>query len=248
MNEDPALTPDQQLAGEFALGLLDGERLLMARGKLAREPRFADEVARWEERFTPMLDSWESAEPPSRLWQNIDAALDGEADAGPSAHPVDLAKLRRSRDRWRLVGGLSLAGAAALAIAIFVLPGGSTPFSTVPAGEDAPLLAASIPIADTPLRLALTYVPERAQLSVSSTGLAPDGVHDHELWLVDRTGQLHSLGVIQPGEEARFAIGEGLADEFAAGSRLVLTREPLGGKPGDVEAGPVVAEGQFTAI
>jgi anti-sigma-K factor RskA len=29
---------------------------------------------------------------------------------------------------------------------------------------------------------------------------------------------------------------------------LLLTREPLGGKPAGVDAGPVVAEGQFSTI
>ena len=88
----------------------------------------------------------------------------------------------------------------------------------------------------------------RDELSVSSAGLEADGVHDHELWLVDRQGNLHSLGVIEPGTQARLAVAPELADEFAAGTRLVLTREPLGGKPADADAGPVVAQGAFQAI
>jgi anti-sigma-K factor RskA len=35
---------------------------------------------------------------------------------------------------------------------------------------------------------------------------------------------------------------------MADGSDLVLTREPLGGKPQGIDAGPVVAEGQLQAI
>jgi anti-sigma-K factor RskA len=32
------------------------------------------------------------------------------------------------------------------------------------------------------------------------------------------------------------------------GASLVLTREPIGGKPQGVEAGPVVAKGAFTRV
>ncbi|WP_338241180.1 anti-sigma factor [Aurantiacibacter hainanensis] len=248
MTDEPALAEDQVLAGEFVLGLLEGERLLLARGKLAREPAFADEVARWEDRFAPLLDAWDEVTPPQGAWDRIEQTVSGAGPHVPGAGVVELLALRRSRDRWRWMGGASLAGAVALALTFVLTSGPEIPEPDLSPGDEAPLLAASIPIADTPLRLALTWVPEREQLSVSSTGLAADGVHDHELWLVDGQGDLHSLGVIVPGEEARFAVDASLADHFHDGTQLLLTREPLGGKPADAEAGPVVAEGQFTAI
>lgn len=246
MTEDPAtnpgLTDDALLAGEFALGLLDGERLLLARGKLAREPGFADEVARWEDHFAPLLDRWNAVDPPPALWHRIERGIEVSPEPAAASNLVDLDSMRTSLMRWRVAA--AMLGAVAIVSLLVMLAQPAR--VTEPAPE--PLLAASIPIADTPLRLALTWVPEREQLSVSSTGLAPDGVHDHELWLVDRSGDLHSLGVIVPGEEARFAVAPELADEFREGAQLVLTREPLGGKPEGVDAGPVVAQGEFIAI
>ncbi len=240
----PDLTPRETLAAEFVLGLLDGEELLRVRAMLAREPDFADEVARWEDHFAPLLDKWADKAPPPAVWNRIAAATTPEAVEGDGAEVISL---RKSRDRWRILGGFSVAAAAAFAMLLVFTPGqqGVEPVTNV---QEAPLLAANIPIGDTPLRLALTYVPGRDELSVSSAGLTADGVHDHELWLVDRQGDLHSLGVIVPGEEAVFAVDAALADEFLAGSKLVLTREPLGGKPADAAAGPVVAQGQFQAI
>ncbi|QZH74179.1 MAG: anti-sigma factor [Erythrobacter sp.] len=246
MTDEAALTPRETLAAEFVLGLLTGEDLLRARGMLARDPDFAGEVARWEEHFAPLLDQWEEHVPPPALWERIDAAT-RIAEGAPLTQPTDIAALRKSRDRWRLAGGLGIAAAAVLALVVLTGPA-MQEVVPAPSAVDAPLLAANIPIGETPLRLALTYVPGRDELSVSSAGLEPDGVHDHELWLVDRQGGLHSLGVIVPGAEARFAVAPDLADEFGDGTRLVLTREPLGGKPADAAAGPVVAEGQFTAI
>lgn len=242
----PDLTPRETLAAEFVLGLLAGEELLRARGMMARDPDFADEVARWEEHFAPLLDDWDDVAAPEGLWARIDAATQRDDAGEGGSGPAEVISLRKSRDRWRLLGGFSVAAAAALAVLLVTSPGQQE--IVAPPVADAPLLAANIPIADTPLRLALTYVPGRDELSVSSAGLTPDGVHDHELWLVDRQGDLHSLGVIVPGGEARFAVAPELADEFVDGSRLVLTREPLGGKPADADAGPVVAEGQFQAI
>lgn len=242
----PADMSDQEtLAAEYVLGLLSGEDLLRARGMAARDPAFAADVARWEDHFASLLDEWEERPAPPAVWERIEAAT---AVGGEMPAPVaQLDSLRKSRDRWRIVGGFSVAAAAALALVVLTGPAVE---QIAPPGPtaDAPLLAANIPIGDTPLRLALTYVPGRDELSVSSAGLTPDGVHDHELWLVDREGDLHSLGVIVPGEEARVAVAANLADEFGAGTRLVLTREPLGGKPADADAGPVVAEGEFQAI
>ncbi|KLI64288.1 anti-sigma factor [Aurantiacibacter marinus] len=246
---DPIASPtelsDQEtLAAELVLGLLGGEDLLRARGMLARDPAFSADVARWEDYFAPLLEQWEDHAPPPAVWKRIEAATASGSDN--TAPVVDLDSLRKSRDRWRFIGGFSVAAAAALALVLLTGPAiqQAAPVPTA----DAPLLAANIPIGETPLRLALTYVPGREELSVSSAGLTPDGVHDHELWLVDRQGDLHSLGVIVPGGEARFAVAADLASEFGAGTRLVLTREPLGGKPADAAAGPVVAEGVFQVI
>lgn len=245
MTEDAVpLSERETLAAEWVLGLLDGERLLRARGLLARDPAFANEVARWEDRFAPLMAEWDEREPPREVWQRIAAQTVAEG----SAVGADVVALRRSRDRWRWVGGLAAATAALLAVV--VMTSGPVTESALPetTAVDDRLLAANIPIGDTSLRLALTYVPGRDALTVSSAGLTADGVHDHELWLVDREGDLHSLGVIDPGGEARLAVAPELADEFDNGTRLVLTREPLGGKPADAEAGPVVAEGTFQAI
>ncbi|APE27127.1 anti-sigma factor [Aurantiacibacter gangjinensis] len=248
MSETPALSPDEQLAAEYALGLLHGEELLAARARLVREPSFVDAVARWEHRFAPLLDDMPEAEPPASVWAAIEAAA---MHGDQSGQVVELAEARRKATLWRRIGIGASGIAAVLAVMLALGPAmqSPTPIPGPTASTTAdPLLAASIPIADTDLRLALTYVPERGELSVSSAGLSPDGVHDHELWLVDRQGSLHSLGVIVPGEEARFAVADRLEGEILDGSQLVLTREPLGGKPDGVDAGPVVAQGEFRAI
>jgi anti-sigma-K factor RskA len=148
---------------------------------------------------------------------------------------------RRVR-QWQVASMVSAAAAVALAfVAIPAMQAGPD----IPVESAAPLMA-NIPIGDTALRLAVTYLPDDSEMLVSASGLTADGVHDHELWLVLPEGA-QSLGVVVPGEQRRVAVTPDLAAQIASGSDLVLTREPLGGAPKDGTAGPVVAEGEFFA-
>lgn len=232
------MTERDQLAAEYALGLLEGEELLLARARAAREPDFADAVAFWEAKFAPLLDAIGGAAPSPALWQRIEAAM---GDAPPSGEVVELRQRLRF---WRFASF----GAAAAAVAAFALvliqP---LPSAPGPQTAAAPMVA-NIPIGDTDLRLAVTYLPDRKEMLVSASGLTADGVHDHELWLVPDQGELRSLGVVRPGEEVRMPLDPGLAALIHDGSQMVLTREPIGGKPPAAAAGPVVAEGTFATI
>ena len=239
MTDDPS--PEDMMAAEYALGLLEGEDLLDARGREARDPDFAAEVAFWQDRLAPLLDEVDAATPREEVWARISAAL---AETGESGEVVALASRLR---RWKMAAGVATAAAVA-AVTLLVVSPQQAPLP-VPATPEAPL-AASIPIADTQLRLAVTYLPDRKELLVSASGLTADGVHDHELWLIPQSENtpLLSLGVVAPGEERRYPLSPEVAAEMADGSDLVLTREPLGGKPRDANAGPVVAEGRLQKI
>jgi anti-sigma-K factor RskA len=169
---------------------------------------------------------------------------------GSAANVVDLeARLRR----WQWTAGLTSAAAAVL-LALLVFAPGNGP-DPVPAATQSPVLAsadplvAQVPIGDTGLRLDVTYIPESERLLVAAIGLTADGVHDHELWLVPEDGgALQSLGVVAPGEVRSVALGEEIIANLGDGVELVVTREPIGGKPEGEEAGPVVAEGAFSAV
>lgn len=233
------MTPEDIMAAEYALGLLEGEDLLEARARENRDPVFAAAVAKWSDQLAPLLDTIPSRTPRAEVWEQIAREM---GTVGESAQIISLtARLRQ----WKIAAG-SAAAAAVAAVSLMVL--GPSQMSG-PVTPEAPL-AASIPIGDTQLRLAVTYLPERQELLVSASGLTADGVHDHELWLVPQSeGEpLYSLGVIVPGEERRVSLDANVAAEMADGSALLLTREPLGGKPADADAGPVVAEGRMKII
>ncbi len=247
MSDDmlPELTGDDLTAAEFVLGLLEGEELLLARGRMAREPEFSARIAHWEEQLAPMLDDVASAEPSPALWHQIEAALDAQKANGDSAEVI---ALQSRLTRWKWATGFSSA-AAAVALAFVALPGTQTPTPADPPVQiaQAPLFA-NVPIEGTPLSLDLTYLPEKRDLLVAAVGLTHDGVHDHELWLVKPDGGVESLGVVTPGEVRAHSVPADYSPMMADGAQLLLTREPLGGKPEGVDAGPVVASGELGRI
>jgi anti-sigma-K factor RskA len=242
----PDLPEREALAAEYVLGLLDAEARLNARGLLAADPEFAADVARWEDRLAPLLDAMPPAAPGDNMWPRIQAALDQGDLAGEPI--VELLALRRRVRNWKMATGFAAAAAAVLAfIAMPVMRGpapGTPPEQQFAAADP---LVASIPIGDTPLRLGVTYLPDREEMLVSASGLTADGVHDHELWLVTPREGAKSLGVIVPGEERRMALDAALAARLQDGAELILTREPLGGAISGTSAGPVVASGKLQA-
>lgn len=228
------MTETDHLAAEYALGLLEGEELLRARGLEARDPAFAAAVARWQTHFAPLLDEVPAAQARAGVWQAIEREL-GPAPANDNA--VVAGQVRR----WQWATAFASAAAAVL-LAVSMMPPRTPP---VP---DAPELAASIPVGKSGLRLEVTYIGESRELVVAAAGLTADGVHDHELWLVNGEGEPRSLGVVEPGAIRKAQLDAALAAQLADGAQLLLTREPLGGAPKGGKAGPVVAEGSFTAL
>jgi len=233
---------DPLIAAEWSLGLLEGEELLAARGKQGVDPDFAWRKEWWDNWFAPLADEIAPAEPAPQVWERISAAINAPAPLAP-----EVITLQARVKRWQLVSALTSA-AAALALMVSIFGPAATP-SPAPAAAPAAPLVANVAIGDGPLRLDVTYLPASKQMLVSAIGLAPDGVHDHELWLVPQGGgALQSLGVIAPGEVRAVGLAPDIARNLGGGAQLVLTREPLGGKPDGAAAGPVVARGALQPV
>jgi anti-sigma-K factor RskA len=250
----PGVTRDDpMIAAEWALGLLEGEELLAARGKYATDPAFAWRKEWWDDWFAPLSDAMPGAEPGEHVWQGIAERVAGQqAPTAPDDAPVaadNIVQLHAKVRRWQWVAALSSAAAAVALAWIAVTP---AQVSVVPLPDQtvaaAPMVA-TVPIGDSGLRLDVTYVPEAKRMVVGAIGLTPDGVHDHELWLVPADGsQVLSLGVVKPGEVRSMVLPASVTAKLSDGAGLALTREPLGGKPADKDAGPVVAKGAFNRV
>ena len=242
---------DPMIAAEWALGLLEGEELLAARGKYATDPDFAWRKEWWDDWFAPLSDAIPGAEPGDHVWDGIAArvsAAQAAVSTESSAPPANVVELQAKVRRWQWVAGMS-SMAAAVALALFLSsPLGSPVAPPVQVAAAAPMVA-TVPVGDSGLRLDVTYIPDSKRMVVGAIGLTADGVHDHELWLVPADGTpLQSLGVVKPGEVRSMELPGAVTAKLDDGASLVLTREPIGGKPAGKDAGPVVAKGAFTRV
>ena len=255
---EPEITRDDpMIAAEWALGLLEGEELLAARGKYATDPDFAWRKEWWDNWFAPLTDAIPGAEPSARVWDGITARIAAQQSAavvpaGDIAAPTNVVELEARVRRWQWVSALTSA-AAAVALALFAFAPGRSPVEApaqIAAAAPMPKpMVATVPIGETGLRLDVTYIPESERMLVAAIGLTADGVHDHELWLVPADGgALQSLGVVAPGEVRSMVLPAAVTAKLDDGASLVLTREPIGGKPEGVGAGPVVAKGAFNPV
>lgn len=243
---------DPMIAAEWALGLLEGEELLAARGKYATDPDFAWRKEWWDGWFAPLTDAIPGAEPGEHVWDGIAARIAAAPPAALSA-PIpgagNVVALEAKVRRWQWVAALSSAAAAIALAWVAITPSrvaiAPQPVETV---AKAPLVA-TVPIGETGLRLDVTYIPESERMVVAAIGLTADGVHDHELWLVPSDGTPpRSLGVIEPGAVRSMVLPHETAAMLGEGASVALTREPLGGKPDGQDAGPVVAKGAFSEV
>ncbi|NCP13474.1 MAG: hypothetical protein GW858_04825 [Sphingomonadales bacterium] len=250
--DDSVIRDDPMIAAEWALGLLEGGELLAARGKAATDPAFAGRKQWWDDWFVPLTDAIPGAEPGPQVWDGIAARIAvQQAAASPTFDDAPISNvvaLQTQVRRWQWVAGLTSA-AAAVALALFVFAPGRSPVDAPPQIASAAPMVATVPIGETGLRLDVTYIPESEQMLVAAIGLTPDGVHDHELWLVPADGTaLQSLGVVAPGEVRSMVLPEAVTAKLGDRASLVLTREPIGGKPEGADAGPVVAKGVFSPV
>lgn len=233
------MTEADRLAAEYALGLLDGEDLLRARGMEARDPAFAAAVEQWQRHFAPLLDDLPALRPSADVWPAIERQLT------PLPANDNRAALTGQLRRWKWATAIMSGAAAAMLVALVSLPLQTTP--PVPPVASAPL-AASIPVGDSGLRLEVTYLDGSRELVVSAAGLTADGVHDHELWLVPGQGAPVSLGVVEPGAIRKAKLDDALAAQLADGAELALSQEPIGGAKDGAAPGPVVAQGVLTEL
>ena len=71
-SDDPFIT-----AGEYALGVLEGEDLVAARRALLADRSFIDAVAWWDMRFAAMAEAGGALRPSDGVWRAIEARLTG---------------------------------------------------------------------------------------------------------------------------------------------------------------------------
>ena len=217
----------ERLAAEYALGTLRGRARERLKRWMRDDPELAREVAKWEARLAPLAHAVAPVAPPARVWNALQARLEGAPDAGR----------RMSFSVWRALGWMAGGAAAALVAVTLLLPSlrDTTPAAYVAVLSDAKtnraVLVATAGQADKVLRVN-TLDPS---IQVSGRSL--------ELWALPRDGKPKSLGVIAAANRAELRLDAPADKSLGNVPALAISLEPQGGSPTGQPTGPVLYSG-----
>ncbi|MBJ7446158.1 MAG: anti-sigma factor [Brevundimonas sp.] len=237
---DHDLTPDEQLAAEYVVGVLTSEERAQAERRIAAEPAFAAEVADWQERLMPLLAEIEPETPPRVVWMRVAAQL-GVSTTRPAG-------VWNSVAVWRGVAAVaSLAAAVAVAALVLTPPRVVTVPGQVPGA--APVLTSIALLKEEagPTSFVVTLDKAHDRLIVATVAGQAQADRSFELWVLPEGQAPVSLGVLN-GREALVLDTAKLLGPDGETASLAITLEPLGGSPSGDPTGPVVASGALTPV
>jgi anti-sigma-K factor RskA len=232
------------LAGELALGVLDGADRAEALRLRLSDPEFAAAVERWELLLAPLSAGAASASA-ADLWQGVEYRL---SDRGTPAPVADLS-LRRSVARWR-AGALTTGGiAAALALLLLTRPL-PAPVAPGPVPTEAARAIAVAQLSgegDGPV-LTVRYEPGDGALAIRADKVIQDAALAPELWVIPDGGAPRSLGQIAADGTSRIVVPIDLRRLMQDGAVLAITIEKRSATPHPAPSGAPVAVGRIATI
>lgn len=221
------MTPeDDTLAAEYALGLLAPEEARAAEVRMRADAPLSLRVAWWRDQLSPLAEEG-ATEPPSRVWQGIEARL------GVNDNPRDVAR------PWKWATGGMGAIAAAL-LAVIALRSDPPP---LPAPVlQAPLVASLS--GETGAAVTVAYDGATGRMLVTPVALDP-GKGDAELWIIP-VGQTVpiSMGVVKASGATMRMMPE-KRDMLVPGATFAISQEAKGGSPTGTAKGPIIATGKI---
>ena len=239
------MTPEErdQLAAEYALGLLEGEELAQARALASADADFSADVARWSGRLAPLLDEIEEVAAPPHVLGAIERRI-AQPQHQPEPQPSNVYQLRRRLNVWRGFAAGATALAASLALVLVTRP--EPVVQAPPAREAAAPMVAMMEAEDTDARLVATWDPaDRSLVVAAAAGVQAVSTHSHELWVIPADGTPRSMGVLPASRAMHLRIAGPMAGQLAEGATLALSVEPAGGSPTGQPTGPVIAAGKL---
>lgn len=229
----------EALAGEYALGLLEGAELEAATLRLARDAAFAAAVANWQRHLHEIDEGAPRQHVPDDLWPGIEAALN-------RAEPPVMASVAQTqpglpRRLWTSLGFWRF-GAFASAAAAFALAIGLA--GSVQRGAVQPVLIAVLMTADNEAAAVVNVSADgRAELRPLKGFEVPPG-KAIEIWtLWDRAIGPRSIGLISTTRGVRLDLTK-LPRQ--PGQLFEMTLEPATGSPTGKPTGLILTKGNAT--
>jgi anti-sigma-K factor RskA len=241
---------DIALAGEYALGLLDGNDLAVIEARVAEDNAFAAEVEAWRTRLTPLADAPETV-PHAAIWKRIEAETQAPLHPATPVAAAAAPPVAANDNRliwWKAATGAGFATAAALALMLINQP---TLSPTNPGDivlKNPPMVAA---LASDNGRMAMTatFDPNSKTMVMTPVGVQTGNLYP-ELWLIPasgpRKGEAISLGMVKSDKPHTMLVPVEYQAMIEADAILAITPEPIGGAPGGKATGPIILKGVMT--
>jgi anti-sigma-K factor RskA len=233
-NEPP---PDDVLAGEFVLGVLDTVQHRQLQARVQSDREFARRVEQWERRFAPLLSDIEPVEPPAQVWAGICRRLGWtEREANTSVWG--------SLAFWRAATVLaSMIAIAAVTLTVEERPNVVTP----PLARQAEPQAKPVtPLAHddgTPGWLASVDAAHGTVLMVPVPSAPDPQGRVPELWVIPAGQAPRSLGAVSINRSHTVTVPQDVRAALVPGSVLAITLESPVGVPHPAPTGMIIAKG-----
>lgn len=237
MTDNDLLTPEDRdaLAGELALGILEGEDRARALRLMLADRDFAARVERWRMHQSGLFDAIEDVAPPEGAWDGIAARIASPTATAAAVQPKAL--------RWWRASALASGAIAATLAILLVIPRGEDPTG---AAQNFAVAQLTGPIEG--LRIATRYDPASATLRVRATGM-PATPTEPELWIVPAGGGAPvSLGQIDRDGETLILVPQGHRNLINERARFSLSMEPRSTTPSAQPTADFVADGAIDLI
>ena len=251
--DDVALDDLDLTSAEYVLGLLDADARRVAQTRLENDHAFANDVARWETRFSPWLDAIAPVAVPASLWPRISTTLwQHELPARQPRSSDARPPLLQSLGFWRglAAGGFAVAVAsvATLLLTTRQLPvSAPMPVAVVVATPTAAPMVVSLRQDDGSTAYTATVDPVHGTIVLVPIGLGGNPSLSPELWMIPTGDHPHSLGMIERGKAMIVSIPASLRS-VSTGALFAVSLEPAGSHAHVSATGPVVAKGQVIQL
>jgi anti-sigma-K factor RskA len=232
--EGPEPPPDDVLAGEYVLGVLDAAQHRAAQARVESDHAFAQRVAEWERRFGPWLDDIEPVEAPDQVWARICTRLGwNEGARAPSG-------FWQSLGFWRAATVLSTVVAVAAIVWTLQIAhppeAGAKPVIPLAHDDGTPGWLASVD-------------SSHGTVLVVPVPSAPDSQgRVTELWLIPAGKAPRSLGLVSINKSYTVTVPKDVRAALVAGSVLAVSLEPATGVPHAAPSGPIIAKGAIQPL
>jgi len=216
--DDIPLTPleeDEALAAEYVLGVLPLTDRLAVETRLKNDTAFAALVTAWENRLSPLNDTYDEAPAPDLL-PRIEARL----------FPSPVRAARRPLFGW--LAGILTAAAVATGAAFLLLPPPAAP------------VIATLGEATAPLRFEARFDGQALTITRVAGSAAPEG-QVQEVWIIAPDAAPVSLGLL-PGESLTVPYPEAPAGWTLAVSLEPQGGSPTGAPTGPVLAAGTITD------